>query len=225
MKWRLHIFLWRFIDYVKSIPQRLRRFFVWLLWLKPLPGSHKAVRWFIGGILLLIDITPIPVVLEALVDLFKWKTRGLNEWEKQILAGVFGHQFPFRLVGIDPASVIARIRKIAFVSFQTINIHEVINFPNLIHETVHIWQYRKYGSAYISEAIWAQNWGGGYNYGGCEALRKFQNAGLAAFNLEQQADIIEDYFRLKNGLPMQWSKDEEGLEELLKKYVDELRGF
>ena len=222
MKWRLQIFLWRLIDYITTIPFRVRRLIEWLVWKKPLRGRHKAARWLAGVILLMIDISPIPVLLEALLDLINWKTRGLSEEEKQILSGVFGNSLPFHLVGINPASIIARTRKIAFVSFQTININEEITVPNLVHEAVHIWQYRKLGSAYISEAIWAQNWGGGYNYGGMEALKQHQAIGLKAFNLEQQADIIEDYFRFKNGLPMQWSKNEDGLERLLEKYVNEL---
>jgi hypothetical protein len=59
----------------------------------------------------------------------------------------------------------------------------------------HIWQYKKHGSCYITEALYAQRWGGGYNYGGEAALLKNSNVGMKAFNFEQQAEIVEDYYR------------------------------
>jgi len=42
----------------------------------------------------------------------------------------------------------------------------------------------------------------GYNYGGLEPLASSNS--LGDFNYEQQADIIEDAFRLTNGWQPQW---------------------
>ena len=114
---------------------------------------------------------------------------------------------------------------VAFVSFHTVNFDNHVRPETFIHELVHIWQYRKYGAVYISESMWAQHWGGGYNYGGIEPLLKNQATGLKAFNYEQQSEIIEDYFRLKNNLPLQWVSDSPELEWILEKYVAELRGY
>ena len=75
----------------------------------------------------------------------------------------------------------------------------------------------------MSESIWAQWWGGGYNYGGLEALIKHKDDGLKAFNYEQQACIIEEYFRLKHNIPLQWTRQAPELEELLEGYCREVR--
>jgi hypothetical protein len=76
---------------------------------------------------------------------------------------------------------------------------------------------------YISEALWAQRWGGGYNYGGLAPLLHYsQGKGLSAFNFEQQADIIEDYYRWTQGLPLQWALNVPGIGEVMEKYRNEL---
>ena len=46
----------------------------------------------------------------------------------------------------------------------------------------------------------------GYDYGGVKALRAGREKGKSflSFNLEQQGDIITDYFRIKNGYQPRW---------------------
>jgi hypothetical protein len=131
-------------------------------------------------------------------------------------------------VCINPDSLpVKRQKATAYVSFHTINFYNTITKSTLIHELVHVWQYERYGSAYISEALWAQHWGGGYDYGGISPLRMYsEGKGLAAFNFEQQADIIEDYYRWKNGMPLHWAANVPGIGEVLEKYRNEvvLRG-
>jgi hypothetical protein len=62
----------------------------------------------------------------------------------------------------------------------------------------------------------------GYNYGGLAPLR--QATQLEDFNYEQQADIIEDAFRLANGWEAQWVKGR-GAEVLPDyfKYLEEIK--
>lgn len=72
----------------------------------------------------------------------------------------------------------------------------------LVHEVVHIWQYNRVGAAYIPRALAAQRSAMGYNYGGLRPLERGRS--LEAFNYEQQADIIEDAYRLANGSPARW---------------------
>lgn len=49
---------------------------------------------------------------------------------------------------------------------------------------------------YIPEALWSQWKGGGYDYGGVTGLRAALNGkGWLWFNVEQQAQIIEDGLR------------------------------
>ena len=63
----------------------------------------------------------------------------------------------------------------------------------------------------------------GYDYGGLEPLVHYsQGKGLSAFNFEQQADIIEDYYRWTAGMPLQWALNVPGIGVVLEKYRDEL---
>lgn len=173
--------------------------------------------------LLFVDITPIALLIETFMDLVKVRTRSLSSHEKEIALSVFGNNMPLYLCGVDPASIPARKKiTVAFTSLHTINFDKSITDETFVHELVHIWQYRKYGSLYISESIWAQRWGGGYNYGGIEKLKLHLQTGLTAFNFEQQADIVEDFYRLRNNLPLQWVALERDIAGILETYVKEV---
>lgn len=95
--------------------------------------------------------------------------------------------------------------------------------PTLVHEVVHIWQYTRHGAAYIPRALYAQTTPEGYNYGGLAPLQAMSE--LEDFNYEQQADIIEDAFRLANGYQAQWVVGR-GAEVLpaYYPYLEEIRG-
>ena len=226
MWWRIRIFFLRLGDYIIHIPQRIARFLRWLFWLQPLRGKHKFLRWLAGAFFLAIDMTPIPFLLESLLDWIKIKTRPLTETELAAAREIFGKAIPLQLIGIDPTSVPAKKRKtVAYVTFHTINFYRQIPLNIFIHELVHIWQYSKYGAAYITESIWAQKWGGGYNYGGAQALIDAREShGLSGFNFEQQADIVEEYFRWKCGMSLQWCIADDQVGELLCGYVEGIRG-
>ena len=64
---------------------------------------------------------------------------------------------------------------------------------------MHIWQYQRFGSVYIFRALWAQNSTNGYDYCGVVGLMDNLKSekGLLNFNFEQQAEIIEDYYKLR----------------------------
>ena len=68
------------------------------------------------------------------------------------------------------------------------------------------WQFEHLGIRYIPRALWAQKTTMGYNYGGINELRSCleEGTGLIDFNMEQQADIITDYYLIKNGYRPQW---------------------
>src|SRR5688500_17511142 len=179
MKWRLRIFFERLIDYIQNLHVRLLRFFNWLILRPPLQGRNKFLRWISCLVLLVIDITPLPLLYECLGDVIKQKSRPLNDKEKELAIEVFHNSIPLHLISVDPASLIATSKSITgYVSFQTINYDDRITSHAFIHEMMHVWQYRKRGAAYMSESIWAQWWGGGYNYGGIEALKKTRRTGL-----------------------------------------------
>lgn len=64
----------------------------------------------------------------------------------------------------------------------------------LVHELMHVWQGQHTGPSAMARAIVGQL-RGGYAYGGEPALRRHATRGLAAFNLEQQAEIMRGFFR------------------------------
>lgn len=184
------------------------------------------IRWAIGLVMKAMDLLPVAVFLEFILDLIFWKTRPLTSREKKTIGSFFGHALQLDLIGVDAQSRIAKKRIAhAYVSWHTVHFDISISDATLIHEMVHIWQYRKHGHLYITESLFAQRWGGGYAYGGSAALHMHGREGLKAFNFEQQAEIIEDYYRLKNRLPLQYleNPDEDG--HLLGKYADELKVF
>lgn len=187
-------------------------------------GRHRMMRWVCGLVLLATDLLPLAWLYGTLLDLIKRKSRPLTVEELEVAGKVFGAAIPLHLITVDPQSRLVRQGMgTAYVSFFTINYWNMLPGHILVHELVHIWQYERYGSVYISEALWAQHWGGGYDYGGLEELRMYSDgAGLEAFNFEQQADIIEDYFRWLTGMPLQWTLNLPGVGAVLEKYKEQL---
>ena len=196
MVWKIKVFFLRLVEYILRWPYRLIQFFSWLFFIQPPHGKYVALRWLIGLVLKLIDLLPITVVFESILDVVKWNTRSMNDTEIKIAQSVFGKTINYSLVGLDTNSwPVKKGRALAYVSFHTINFFKSIPDTTLIHELTNIWQYRKHGSIYIMESLYAQRWGGGYNYGGKDALEKNIDKGLMAFNFEQQAEIVEDAYR------------------------------
>src|SRR5690606_32032289 len=79
--------------------------------------------------------------------------------------------------------------------------HTRADLSLLVHEATHVMQYERMGSCYIGEALYAQRrlGRGAYDYGGGHGLRHARDNGvpLRAFNREAQAQIAQDYFRLR----------------------------
>lgn len=224
MIWRLRMFGGRLLQFILKWPKRLLRLCLWTLWISSPRGKHSFYRWGSGLILLIVDLTPLSLLYETIMDIVKTRSRALSVEEINIAQTVFGVSIPLQLVSMDPSSwpVIKR-KASAYVSFHTINYDHALPPHTFIHELVHVWQYERHGSAYISEAIWAQRWGVGYDYGGLGPLMHYsEGKGLSAFNFEQQADIIEDYYRWTTGLPLQWALNVPGVGEVLEKYRNEL---
>ena len=92
----------------------------------------------------------------------------------------------------------------AYTSFHTINSWGTETTDVMVHELTHVWQYENAGAIYMPQAIHAQKWGGGYEYGDVAELqtRRAAGKGLLSFNREQQAQIVEDFFRLRQNMPI-----------------------
>ena len=114
---------------------------------------------------------------------------------------VFGSTVPFHLVRIDEAALLGPAStKREYTSFHTINGWGGIALDTLIHELTHVWQYETAGAIYMPQALHAQATGG-YDYGDLRGLHAARAAGLdiLSFNREQQAQIVQDFFRIAQG--------------------------
>ncbi len=212
MIWKIKVWVLRLWEYIRLWPFRLWSLAKWLCWIEHPSGSMVFVRWWACLFMKIVDLTPIPYIVEMILDIVKWNTRSLNEDEKVVIKSVFGAKVNTNLVGVDDQSWFAK-RNVtrAYVGLHTINYYKLIPDSILVHECVHIRQFHVHGSMYILEAFYAQYWGGGYNYGGEAGLLAKKEEGLMAFNFEQQAEMVEDYYRKGALAP-----------EIYRRYVEEV---
>jgi hypothetical protein len=193
---RLHYFRHRFGLVVRNAPSRWRR----LRTLAQKPFGWSAIADIFFAVL---DLLGVFDLYEATTNAAFPNTRPLTGAEVRLLRPIFGDSVPYGLIRIDERAYVGpRWARFCYVSFHTINSWGPMSPPTLVHEVVHVWQYTCRGAAYIPRALYAQTTKMGYNYGGLAPLRT--NTCLEDFNYEQQADIIEDAFRVTNGWPAQW---------------------
>lgn len=195
----------RFLFYFRTFYKRWQRLFFHFASLftsTKYQGYFKAEsirEWSSDLLCYLMDIVAIPEFYESIFNLFKPNIRPLTELEKAICTKYFGNNIDINLVRIDDKARIGLQKlAIAYVSFNTINYRKKIRTAIFIHELVHVWQYQQFGAVYISKALKAQKSTEGYDYGGVSRLYQMMLSGrkITDFNFEQQADIIEDYYKL-----------------------------
>jgi hypothetical protein len=93
---------------------------------------------------------------------------------------------------------------LAFTAWHTIFLprapvsHARQNLALLVHELTHVYQYEQVGTRYMTEAVYMliTTRRDCYQYGGAAGLQQAhqQQVPLSAFNREQQAQIIQDFF-------------------------------
>jgi hypothetical protein len=141
------------------------------------------------------------------MEFFKWKTRALTEEEQRTGASVYRDLLPWYMIRIDErASLGPKKYRFAYVSFFTINTFGSLQAHIYIHELMHIYQYLRFGSAYIPMALKAQRSVEKYNYGGLESLELLlrEEKSIWHLNFEQQADVMSDYYLLRKGEKTKW---------------------
>jgi hypothetical protein len=236
--------------WVTSLPSRLKRLVVhlwegvkslkpWSLqWWKSLgkADTWKKFGLWLGELLIYgLEALGAGEILETLADFIKFNTRPMTSTELSEAKTIFGNSIDYSLVRIDEYSLIAHIGKknvgaenMAVVTFHTVNFTRKIEAGRgtddmawLIHELTHVWQYERMGAVYMAKAIHAQN-NGGYDYTGVTALEENATKGLSGFNLEQQGEVISDYYRLLHGLDPKWA---DGVDDIsvYDPYVSEVR--
>ena len=165
----------------------------YLIQIRSLPDALAHFVFLIG------DLIFIPEISSSIACILKPSTRLLLPGEVDLIRSIYGENIDLSLVLVDPKSRwFTRGKHIAYVAFQTINFWESIEEAILIHECFHILQFQRLGSVYIYESIKAQRSEQGYDYGGPQALEQGMMLGmyLEDYNFEQQAEIIEDAFRM-----------------------------
>jgi hypothetical protein len=157
-------------------------------------------RWCGYRVVDLLEIAAVGEIYETLADLVKVNTRALTDDELRDAGAVFGSAVNLRLVRVDRRALVGpRFSRRDYTSFHTVNSWGDV----LIHELTHVWQYERAGAVYMPQALFAQRWGAGYRYGGCDGLcaARDDGSGFHGFNREQQAQIVQDFFRMRRDDP------------------------
>ena len=194
-------------DRLAYLARRLRLTYAWAprRWhrLRTLLRTARSPRAALDCCFAALDLTGFFDLYEGLTNALFPSTRPLTPGELLVLRPVFKDSVPYDLIRVDERAYLGPSwARFFYVSFHTINAWGRMSDPTLVHEVVHVWQYTHRGAAYIPRALYAQTTPAGYNYGGLEELERHNR--LEDFNYEQQADIIEDFYRLTHGYPAQW---------------------
>lgn len=175
--------------------------------------------------LMLADCFWVFDIYEIISNLYKTNARPLTPAE--ILRGreVLGDSIDWRLVMLDTrATLLTRKLGVIYVSFNTINSWGEMRDDIFVHELVHIWQYQKFGAGYIANALVAQRTSEGYNYTQCRYLDIWHEADtIHLFNAEQQADLVQDFYRIKKGLKSDWGNHTKADLDKFERFINEIR--
>lgn len=214
----------RFLWWLSATPQRFKRLLFHFTSFKTINNPFLVDNWFTVLFIYIIELFGIIEIYESLTSLVKFNTRPLTENEIAIALNVFGETINYELIRIDRRAYIgAKKMNIAYVSFHTINSWGKLRKDIFIHELMHVWQYERMGAMYIPLALSAQKTKMGYNYGGVPMLWENAEQGLKAFNLEQQADIVADYYRIIRGYRPNWGNGTTKDLPIYERYVQQVR--
>jgi len=150
------------------------------------------------------------VVLDIITNPLEDTQRGLSEEEVTGLQEIFGDSIRWDEVVINDSSLMADINSNfnesgnsrPFVLGATINSDGPISERELVHEMMHVYQFNKYGWEYL--LMVANNNSYDYEYSTLETIANDNTlAGrrLEQFGLEQQGEIVADYYELTQFKP------------------------
>lgn len=192
LKW-----LWTGIKTAFTKPGDLGKWFV--------DGLKGGAAWAGRLLTKLLDVVGLAEILDLLGQVIKLNTRSLTGTEKTEAKKVFGDAVPYWKVRVDEFSLIANLGKwfegsknMGVTVGYTINLTRQVDSTAgsedmawMIHELTHVAQCEAVGLQYMPEALIAQKFGAGYDYGGANSL---VGKHLREFNREQQGDICEHYY-------------------------------
>lgn len=130
----------------------------------------------------------------------------LSPQRYQDIKDIFGDSIRYDEVIVNDSSLLAEANgnfnnsSRPFVIGNVINSDGVIDDRTFIHEMVHIYQYNKYGWSYLPAAgIEVARGNYNYDYSDLERIAKdndFDGNKFEQFGLEEQAEIVADYYEL-----------------------------
>jgi hypothetical protein len=91
----------------------------------------------------------------------------------------------------------------------------------MVHEIAHSAQFQLAGAVYMAEALHAQFFGGGYDYGDLEQIRA-DGKTMQDMNREQQAQILQDYYRSRHGQPSHYGCTVESAKPFVEDFRNEM---
>ncbi len=119
------------------------------------------------------------------------KGRGLTDAELNHMRSVFGESVDLSQVRVvEGRSGLFGVNDRPFVHGNTIYMKDVRSLDVLTHEMVHVWQFQNGGPDYMSEALWSQQFGRGYDW-----EPSVPHTPWAQLEPEQQAEMIEQASR------------------------------
>ncbi len=191
------------LSWYVAIRRFIYHFSYWFPMKYKLPSKPGSVSmWFIDMAFYALDVLGVSKVYSALAILMKFKsTRRLNEVEVSAAQTLFQDRLNYDKIFIDERAVIGvNTLAHAYVSCRIINCNGPLRMDVLIHELVHCWQYQHLGSMYIGRALLNHRGNNPYEYGGVQALynKMISKGKFLDFTYEQQAEIIQDYYRKKH---------------------------
>ena len=230
--------LLRFKDIIVLAPIRMKRFLKHLFKLTSANEKWNEIsttrlrflalsEYLAKGMIYFLAIFGIAELYETISDFLKFNTRPLADWEINLAKTVFNDTIDYSKVRVDNYAFIGpKQYRFAYVGFNTMNAWGPMSNSLFLHEMTHIYQYQKLGAIYIYDALKAQHSEKGYNYGGAEELKQMLVDGkkFSDFNLEQQGDIVSDYFLIKSGYQPRWGNGGKVDLETYEKCLSEING-
>ncbi|MEM6379522.1 MAG: hypothetical protein AAF705_15050 [Bacteroidota bacterium] len=221
----------RLSDIPRYFPQRGRRLVQHLSLglqglIRPTAWRWQQIGiWWIELLVLVFDLMGLSELYEGISAIIKWPTRALNDVELSLAKSIYGDTIRWDRVRIDERAWLGPKQfRLCYVSGFIINSWGPMSKAIFIHELMHIWQYQRLGLVYIPRALRAFHSFENYNYGGWLSLKTVKEKGgsLWDFNLEQQADIVADYYRIRAGDRPHWGNASNSEIEVYQYFIDQL---
>ena len=186
----------------------------------------------------LLDV-PLSILLRALIQVIEFiglaellqilwvsflPSRKLTEEETAAFREVIPvSNMPYHLIRVCEDSIICRIS-----GGRAVATMHVIHLPEgrhsldlMVHEMGHTAQFQLAGAVYMAEALHAQFFGEGYDYGDLEQIRA-DGKSMRDLNREQQAQILQDFYRIKHGQQSHYGCTEESARPFVEDFRNEM---